>query len=248
MLMAHLRENVWILKSRKTKRNVIRKCIKWWERLVRMVKEILRKVLGRTSLNYEELNTILCDCEQVINSRPITYVTEDNKDPSPLTPMMILQDLPSYGVPDIDNIDKRAKYWQRIRDDLRRRFRIEYLGQLRYQASKDKKIDQLTVGDVVLFEDINKRRIHWPLAKILELLPGKDKVVRLAKVKTENRTLKRLFSLEISEPNTNPFLFPASSFTDSPSTSSELMRPAASVSRAVPYVTRYGRAVKPIDK
>ncbi|XP_035218209.1 uncharacterized protein LOC118191508 [Stegodyphus dumicola] len=60
----------------------------WWERLVRMVKENLRRVLGRTSLNYEELYTILCDCEQVINSRPITYVSEDNQDPSPLTPMM----------------------------------------------------------------------------------------------------------------------------------------------------------------
>ncbi|XP_035220030.1 uncharacterized protein LOC118193096 [Stegodyphus dumicola] len=62
----------------------------WWERLVRMVKENLRRVLGRTSLNYEELYTILCDCEQVINSRPITYVSEDNQDPSPLTPMMFL--------------------------------------------------------------------------------------------------------------------------------------------------------------
>nr|XP_042912440.1 uncharacterized protein LOC122272625 [Parasteatoda tepidariorum] len=229
----------------------------WWERLVRMVKEILRKVLGRTSLNYEELNTILCDCEQVINSRPITYVSEDNKDPSPLTPMMFLQDLPSSGVPDIDNIDskglnKRAKYRQGIRDDLRRRCRIEYLGQLRYQASRVNKIDQLTVGDVVLIEDINKRRIHWPLTKIIELLPGKDKVVRLAKVKTENgtflRPLQRLFPLEISEPNTNPFLFPASSFTDSPSSSSESMQPAASVSRALPYVSRYGRTIRPIEK
>lgn len=139
----------------------------WWERLVRMIKEILRKVLGRTSLNYEELNTIMCDCEQVINSRPITYVSEDNKDPSPLTPMMFLQELPTSGVPDIDNIDarelsKRAKYRQRIRDDLRKRFRIEYLGQLRYRAAKDNKIKQLSVGDVVLVEDINKHRIISP--------------------------------------------------------------------------------------
>ncbi|XP_035227368.1 uncharacterized protein LOC118199581 [Stegodyphus dumicola] len=79
----------------------------WWERLVRMVKENLRRVLGRTSLNYEELYTILCDCEQVINSRPITYVSEDNQDPSPLTPMMFLQELPSSGVPDMDYVDSK---------------------------------------------------------------------------------------------------------------------------------------------
>lgn len=51
----------------------------WWERLVRMVKDILKRVLGRASLNYEELSTILCDCEQVINSRPITYVSEEDR-------------------------------------------------------------------------------------------------------------------------------------------------------------------------
>ncbi|GFT07096.1 hypothetical protein NPIL_110381 [Nephila pilipes] len=34
-----------------------------------MVKEILRGVLGQSSSNYEELNIILYDCEQVINSR-----------------------------------------------------------------------------------------------------------------------------------------------------------------------------------
>ncbi|GFT84816.1 uncharacterized protein NPIL_541191 [Nephila pilipes] len=120
---------------------------KWWEGLSWLYlskekwpqteelpdEEIVRRVLGRSSLNYEELNTILCDCEQIINSRPITYVSEDNRDPTPLTPMMFLQELPSSGIPDIDSVDskllsRRAKYRQRIRDNLRNRFRSEYLG------------------------------------------------------------------------------------------------------------------------
>ncbi|GFT64242.1 DUF5641 domain-containing protein [Nephila pilipes] len=156
-----------------------------------MIKEILRRVLGRSSLNYEELNTILCDCEQIINSRPITHVSEDNRDPAPLTPMMFLQELPSSGIPDIDSVDskllsRRAKYRQRIRDNLRNRFRSEYLGQLRQHALKRDVLQKLCVGDVVLVEDINKRRLHWPLAKIIEIFPGRDNVVRLAKVKTDN--------------------------------------------------------------
>ncbi|GBO33783.1 hypothetical protein AVEN_31648-1 [Araneus ventricosus] len=47
----------------------------WWERLVQITKEILRKILGRAALDYEELVTVLCDCERVINSRPLTYVS-----------------------------------------------------------------------------------------------------------------------------------------------------------------------------
>ncbi|GBN89459.1 hypothetical protein AVEN_97323-1, partial [Araneus ventricosus] len=37
----------------------------FWECLIGMVKRIIRKVLGQTSLNFEELNTVLCDCESV---------------------------------------------------------------------------------------------------------------------------------------------------------------------------------------
>ncbi|GFT05033.1 integrase catalytic domain-containing protein [Trichonephila clavipes] len=44
----------------------------WWDRLVRVIKELLRRTLGKSVLSYEELMTILCDCESIINSRPLT--------------------------------------------------------------------------------------------------------------------------------------------------------------------------------
>ncbi|GBO00420.1 hypothetical protein AVEN_124792-1 [Araneus ventricosus] len=34
----------------------------WWERLIGMVKRVLRKILGRACLNYEEMYTVLCNC------------------------------------------------------------------------------------------------------------------------------------------------------------------------------------------
>ncbi|XP_035233021.1 uncharacterized protein LOC118204838 [Stegodyphus dumicola] len=34
----------------------------WWERLVRTVKELLKRTLGKSVLSYEELYTIICDC------------------------------------------------------------------------------------------------------------------------------------------------------------------------------------------
>lgn len=115
----------------------------WWERLVRSIKELLRKVLRRASLKYEELTTILCDCEAIINSRPITYLAEDPHQLIPLSPALFLEDIRSTGVPDLDiatsseKLNRRLKYRQELREHLRRRFRIEYLGQLSRKNKKN---------------------------------------------------------------------------------------------------------------
>ena len=41
----------------------------WWERLIRLLKDLLKRTLKRTSLSYEEMNTVLCDCEATMNSK-----------------------------------------------------------------------------------------------------------------------------------------------------------------------------------
>ncbi|GBO26672.1 hypothetical protein AVEN_7527-1 [Araneus ventricosus] len=43
----------------------------FWERLIGMLKIILRRILGKVRLTYEELYTIVCESESVINSRPL---------------------------------------------------------------------------------------------------------------------------------------------------------------------------------
>ena len=63
----------------------------FWERLVRSVKIALKKVIGRCSLNYDELLTILTEIEGVINARPITYVYDDKESVSyALTPSQLI--------------------------------------------------------------------------------------------------------------------------------------------------------------
>ena len=49
----------------------------FWEQPVRSLKMILRKVLGRAKLNFEEMCTILTEAEAIINLRPLTYVHND---------------------------------------------------------------------------------------------------------------------------------------------------------------------------
>ncbi|GFV77232.1 integrase catalytic domain-containing protein [Trichonephila clavipes] len=151
----------------------------FWERLIGLVKRTLRKTLGKTSLNHDEMYMVLCDCESLINSRPLTYVTDDVEDLEPLTPAMFLQDIREVGAPELDQIDenklnKRLVYRNRIQNDLRKRFRVEYLGQLR-ETRNIKGENTLSEGDIVLVGDDHTKRLNWNLVQKLYLLEVMEK-------------------------------------------------------------------------
>lgn len=80
------------------------------------------------------------------------------------------------------------------------RFRKEYLSNL-IQRKAEKNIPVPDIGDVVLVGSDNKKRYEWPLGRIVELIPGKDDKVRVARVKTRQgiftRPLQRLYPLEV---------------------------------------------------
>jgi len=184
----------------------------WWERLVRSVKELLRRTLRKTTLSYDKLRTILSEIEAVINGRPLTTVTEDPDDLRPLTPAMFMHEISCPSMTDRELLDVSGfrKLYQEKRtllDDLKTRFRREYLSQL-VQRGKEKSVRTFRVGDVVLVGADNKRRWEWPMARIVELLPGKDGHVRVAKVKTAvgilTRPIQHLNALEVSSPEDKP--------------------------------------------
>ncbi|OXA50284.1 Pro-Pol polyprotein [Folsomia candida] len=177
----------------------------WWERLVRTVKDLLRKMIGSAKLTMKELEKCLTSVSYTINNRPLTTLTEDCEDLIPLTPAMFMKDLPISGLPERDEITSKDlihAYHKivNLKKTLRDRFRKEYLGQL-VQMKNNKNSPKPEVGDVVLVGYDNKKRFEWPLGKILELCPGKDGKVRVVKVKTATgiltRPLQRLYPLEI---------------------------------------------------
>ena len=71
-----------------------------------MLKSILRKVLGKSCLTYEEMVTVLCDAEYVLNSRPLTYLSEDSNDYKALTPNMFLHDLKEMETTDLNILNQ----------------------------------------------------------------------------------------------------------------------------------------------
>ena len=177
----------------------------FWERLIGMIKRLLKKMLGRASLDYEDLLTVLCDCEAVVNSRPLTYISSDVEDLAPLTPSMFLREQADASVQDLDMVDRStlkraARRRQRVMEDLRRRFRTEYLGALQPMSSK--RSTSVKVGDVVLIGN-EQNRLKWPMGRVIEIIPGKDGIIRLVRIGTSKgqllRPVQKIYPLESAE-------------------------------------------------
>ena len=159
----------------------------WWggfyERMVRSVKRCLRKVLRNARLTYKELLTLLIRVEGVLNSRPLTYVYPEQDEP--LTPSHLvlgkrILSVPKQGESDAedeskDELIKRDKHLKNVLEHFCRRWKLEYLTQLREHHKPSKKRGlQVKVGDVVLIQEDNIKRLNWPIAVIESLLKGKD--------------------------------------------------------------------------
>ncbi|GFW81114.1 integrase catalytic domain-containing protein [Trichonephila clavipes] len=230
----------------------------WWERLVRVLKELLGRTLGNAILTTEELQTVLCDCESVINSRPLTYLSENSDDLVPLSPAMFLVENRNLDVPDIDyrdtvNLRKRVRYRQKLLNDLKHRFRKEYLGLLIQNKNKKRPLSEVRLGEIVLIGDDIKKRMHWPLAKVIRLIPGKDGKIRTVELKTLTgtmlRPIQRVYPLEVQSTETpNDPLNDCTITNPISSISSDNLSDPNDSSNVLPRVSKYGRVIKVPEK
>ena len=61
----------------------------FWEPMVQVVKRSLQKILSKSKLTYEELLTVICEIESVVNSRPL-YCAYNNNIEEVITPSHLL--------------------------------------------------------------------------------------------------------------------------------------------------------------
>ena len=84
----------------------------WWERLVGLTKQTLKKILGRALVDLETLQTVVTEVESMLNYRPLTYVSSHLDDPDPLTPAHLINDRKTRSLPypDLTSIVKRYRW------------------------------------------------------------------------------------------------------------------------------------------
>jgi hypothetical protein len=168
-----------------------------WERLVKSVKRVLNPMLSEQTLEDEGLATLMCVVESILNSRPLTRVSEDPNDLEALTPNhLLLPGTYSYTYPDREfrpEDEYVRRRWRQIQyhaDVFWRRWLREYLPLLQSRSKWQVKQRDLQVNDLVLLVEESPRS-QWPLAKVLETFPGDDGRVRKVKIRTRGTELIR---------------------------------------------------------
>ncbi|XP_077865185.1 uncharacterized protein LOC144351341 [Saccoglossus kowalevskii] len=161
--------------------------------------------------------TLLTEVEAAINDRPLTHMSSSVDDLTPLTPSHLvtgrkLTSLPYIAPGDISDYSVNNHYTLNRRYHLAelqhifwQRWSAEYLTALRERhllTAKGIKTNTAKVRDVVLIHDDIRKCIHWHMAIITKLLPGKDGIVRAVEIRTRlgktNRPIAKLYPLELS--------------------------------------------------
>ncbi|XP_031352596.1 uncharacterized protein LOC116177688 [Photinus pyralis] len=171
-----------------------------WEAGVKSTKFHLKRIAGKALLTYEQLNTIVVEIEGILNSRPITQITNDPSDLSYLTPAHFLIGVPitSYPQPDLTLIpENRVNYWQRcikMQQQFWEKWHKSYLTMLQNRPKWQQNRPNLQENMLVVLKEDNIPPLYWPMGRITKIIYGKDQKVRVVEVKTQKGTYLRTLS------------------------------------------------------
>ncbi|XP_053691773.1 uncharacterized protein LOC128740262 [Sabethes cyaneus] len=185
-----------------------------WERLVRSVKEALTTLNDGRRLTDEVLGTTIVNVEDIINSRPLTYVSQESSEAEALTPNHFLRgaspNLPCATFPQTNPAEALRDAFQRsqqLTDMMWRRWIKEYVPSLNQRTKWFGETHPLRAGDLVYVVDGNNRKC-WIRGVVEKPIVSGDGRIRQAWVRTKNgrfkRATARLAVMEISEGNSDP--------------------------------------------
>ena len=125
-----------------------------WERQIRTIRKVLAVLLQKyqDKLTDEVLETLFAEIESIINSRPLTKVSEDATDMSTLSPnqLLILNEMPNdfpgkfhYG----DAYKQRWRFVQHLANQFWKRWTKQYIPELQRRQKWIQKIDNVKIGE-----------------------------------------------------------------------------------------------------
>lgn len=165
-----------------------------YEAAVKSAKHHIKRAIGKKHFSYEYFLTFLTKVEAVLNSRPIYAPSDEITEELVITPAHFLIGEPMIMPPNI-SVPKESNYsLQRIRAEQEQmlehfwnRWHKDYLSSLFPRKKWLEEQKNIKIGQVVLMMDDNLPPAKWQIAKITELLPSKDGLVRNVVVEISTR-------------------------------------------------------------
>ena len=190
-----------------------------FERCIKTVKTCIRKEIGRGTVEYFQMLTLLSDIQLAINSRPLTYQTKD-EELAVISPIDFINPLAKSNIflrsgeetlqpgklASRDMLVETLLVRDRMIKYAEEEWKTAYLLSLRENYSKkclSKTENKIKVNEIVLVKNPLKAKVYWSLAEVTEFVPSSDGVVRAAFVRLSNGETKKypivnLYPLEIN--------------------------------------------------
>ena len=168
------------------------------ERMVKTTKEALKVTLASASLPPDQLQTVLCEAEAVVNDRPLAAVAESEDSELTITPAMLcigrnISALPfDHTNSQVD--DQFTRMWAYRKTLLMqfwKRWRRDYLLSNELSRFQSNNSPSLEKNQVVLLNEKNLAKGKWCLARVLDVTIGRDGRIRRVKLRTKSGELER---------------------------------------------------------
>ena len=179
--------------------------------MVRSTKRILTSVLGSGEVSYDVFRTVLAQAAYILNSRPLTAVSNDLTDIEALSPLMCLHpgviinidptllkmnpgDQSTIKVTHERSVHLVRAFWKRWSE--------EYITSLRNRSKWLTNQPEMEVGRLVVLVDETRDRKQWKLGRVVTAPASQsDGKIRTVHVKTGNgrilaRDVRKVVSLE----------------------------------------------------
>ena len=157
------------------------------------------------NLTDEMLSTLFCEVEAIVNSRPLTKLSSDSRDFTPLTPNMLLTSK-DYEVQPVvgtksDAYRSRYKYIQYISSQFWEKWISMYLPTLNVRSKWRQTSRNIKIGKLVLLREPGMPRNVWPLAIVDKVFVSKDGHIRSVLLRTRvsklHRPITQIVPLEV---------------------------------------------------
>lgn len=168
-----------------------------WERLIQSVKKSLSVLLGNITPKLDVFISFLIECENIVNSRPLTHIPVSPYEPEPITPNHFLlgcinsTQTPNNFDPQLNCLRKQWRILQNLKNGFWIRWIKEYLPELTRRVKWCLPSASLQVGALVLICDDSAPMSKWRRGRVVDIYSDKLGTSRSADIKTCDGVLKR---------------------------------------------------------